>query len=139
MNGLCLQYKLCTQMLGAGSEWAARTVKSLSRASVSIRALYLVLCILSLYLKPCLETLEWVCPGFSFFVNDLVIIVMFLRECIDQVKAWKQGMKAKGLCVNMGKKFMASGINLDVLRDSGKFPCAVVKYVLRAGAKSVSS
>ena len=40
-------------------------------------------------------------------------------------------MDSKGLRVNMGKtKFMASGINLDVLRDSGKFPllCAVLEW-----------
>ena len=37
-------------------------------------------------------------------------------------------MESKGLRVNMGKtKFMASGPDLDVLHDSGKFPCAVCR------------
>ena len=98
--------------------------------SVSTRALYLVRCFLSLYLRPCLETSEWVCtvPWELFFADDLVIIAKSLEECIDRVKAWKEAMESKGLRVNRGKtKFMASGINLDVLRDSGKFPSAVCR------------
>ena len=35
-------------------------------------------------------------------------------------------MEKKGLLVNMGKtKIMESGINLDVLKKSGKYPCGV--------------
>ena len=35
-------------------------------------------------------------------------------------------MERKGLCVNMGKtKMIESGINLDVLKKSGKYPCGV--------------
>ena len=35
-------------------------------------------------------------------------------------------MEQKGLRVNMGKtKIMESGINLDVLKKSGKYPCGV--------------
>ena len=35
-------------------------------------------------------------------------------------------MEKKGLRVNMGKtKIMESGINLDVLKKSGKYPCGV--------------
>ena len=56
------------------------------------------------------------------FADDLVIVA----TSIARVKAWKEGMEAKGLRVNMGKtKFMASGVDLDVLHDSGKFPCGV--------------
>ena len=74
-------------------------------------------------------------PWELFFADDLVIIAKSLEECIDRVKAWKEAMESKGLRVNMGKtKFMASGINLDVLRDSGKFPCAVC----RTGVGNVS-
>ena len=35
-------------------------------------------------------------------------------------------MEAKGLRVNMGKtKIMVSGVNLQTLKDSGKYPCSV--------------
>ena len=35
-------------------------------------------------------------------------------------------MEKKGLCVNMGKtKIKESGINLDVLKKSGKYPCSI--------------
>lgn len=40
-------------------------------------------------------------PWELFFADDLVIIATY--ECIDRVKAWKQDMEAKGICVNMGK------------------------------------
>ena len=44
-------------------------------------------------------------------------------------------MEKKGLRVNMGKtKVLVSGANLNVLKDSGKFPCAVC----RSGAGSNS-
>ena len=70
-------------------------------------------------------------PWKLLFADDLVIIATSLEECIDRVKAWKEAMESKVIRVNMGKtKFMASGINLDVIRDLSKFPCAVVKYVL---------
>ena len=43
-----------------------------------------------------------------------------------KVKTWKTEMEKKGLRVNMGKtKIMESGINLDVLKKSGKYPCGV--------------
>ena len=61
-----------------------------------------------------------------FFADDLVIIATSLEECVERVKAWKEGLESKGLHVNMTKtKFMASGLGLDILQDSGKFPCAV--------------
>ena len=51
-----------------------------------------------------------------------------LEECVERVKAWKEGLESKGLHVNMTKtKFMASGLGLDILQDSGKFPCAVCR------------
>ena len=43
-----------------------------------------------------------------------------------KVQTWKTEMEKKGLRVNMGKtKIMESGINLDVLKKSGKYPCGV--------------
>ena len=56
------------------------------------------------------------------------IIATSLEECVERVKAWKEGLESKGLHVNMTKtKFMASGLGLDNLQDSGKFPCAVCR------------
>ncbi|MEW8547728.1 MAG: hypothetical protein AB2693_29825, partial [Candidatus Thiodiazotropha sp.] len=41
-------------------------------------------------------------------------------------ETWKTGMEKKGLRVNMGKtKIIVSGLNLDLLRKSGKYPCGV--------------
>ena len=49
-------------------------------------------------------------------------------EGVARVKVWKEGMEKKGLHVNMKKTmFMASGFELDVLKDSGKYPCAVCR------------
>ena len=65
-------------------------------------------------------------PWELFFADDLVIIATSLEECVERVKAWKEGLESKGLHVNMTKtKFMASGLGLDILQDSGKFPCVV--------------
>ena len=67
-------------------------------------------------------------PWELFFADDLVIIATSLEECVEHVKAWKEGLESKGLHVNMTKtKFMASGLGLDILQDSGKFPCAVCR------------
>ena len=49
-----------------------------------------------------------------------------MEELLVKVKTWKTEMEKKGLRVNMGKtKIMESGINLDVLKKSGKYPCGV--------------
>ena len=67
-------------------------------------------------------------PWELFFADDLVIIATSLAECVERAKAWKEGLESKGLYVNMIKtKFMASGLGLDILQDSGKFPCAVCR------------
>ena len=48
------------------------------------------------------------------------------EELLVKVKKWKTEMEKKGLRVNMGKtKIMECGINLDVLKKSGKYPCGV--------------
>ena len=60
-----------------------------------------------------------------------------LEECITKLKAWKNGMENRGLRVNMKKTiFMISGAGLDVLRDSGAFPCVVCRSGV--GANSIS-
>ena len=54
------------------------------------------------------------------------IVADSLEKCVAKVKAWKEGLESKGLRVNMKKTmFMASGPKMDVLRESGKYPCAV--------------
>ena len=69
-----------------------------------------------------------VVPWELFFADDFVIIATSLEECVERVKAWKEGLESKGLHVNMTKtKFMASGLGLDILQDSGKFPCALCR------------
>ena len=67
-------------------------------------------------------------PWELFFADDLVIIATSPEECVERVKAWKEGLESKGLHVSMTKtKFMASELGLDILQDSGKFPCAVCR------------
>ena len=49
-----------------------------------------------------------------------------MEELLVKVQTWKTEMEKKGLRVNMGKtKIVESGINLDVLKISGKYPCGV--------------
>ena len=51
-----------------------------------------------------------------------------LNELLEKLKTWKKGMEAKGLKANMTKtKLMISGPELNLLRDSGKYPCAVCR------------
>ena len=58
--------------------------------------------------------------------DDLMISTGSMEELLVKVKTWKTEMEKKGLRVNMGKtKIMESGINLDVLKKSGKYPCGV--------------
>ena len=71
------------------------------------------------------------------YADDLAVIADTLDECITKLKAWKNGMENKGLRVNTKKtKFMISGAGLDVLCDSGAFPCAVCRSGV--GANSIS-
>ena len=49
-----------------------------------------------------------------------------MEELLVKVQTWKTEMEKKGLRVNMEKtKIMESGINLDVWKKSGKYPCGV--------------
>ena len=36
-------------------------------------------------------------PWELFFADDLVIIATSLEECVERVKAWKEGLESKGL------------------------------------------
>ena len=66
------------------------------------------------------------CPWELLYADDLMISAESMEELLVKVHTWKTEMEKKGLRVNMGKtKIMESGINLDVLKKSGKYPCGV--------------
>ena len=66
------------------------------------------------------------CPWELLYAGDLMISAESMEELLVKVQTWKTEMEKKGLRVNMGKtKIMESGINLDVLKKSGKYPCGV--------------
>ena len=66
------------------------------------------------------------CPWELLYADDLVIMDESLEGLQHKVQMWKSGMEEKGLRVNMGKtKVMISGPQLNVLKKSGKHPCAV--------------
>ena len=44
---------------------------------------------------------RFVVPWELFFADDLVIIATSLEECVERIKAWKEGLESKGLHVNM--------------------------------------
>ena len=99
------------------------TVRSLVLEWVFIRALFLAPCSLSLCLSREFRT---GCPWELLYADDLMISAGSMEELLVKVKTWKTEMEKKGLRVNMGKtKIMESGINLDVLKKSGKYPCGV--------------
>ena len=67
-------------------------------------------------------------PWKLLYAEDLAVMADSLEECIARLKVWKEGMEGKGLRVNMKKtKFMVLGRGLDLLPDSGAFPCAVCR------------
>ena len=60
------------------------------------------------------------------YADDLMISAGSKEELLVKVKTWKTEIEKKGLRVNMGKTMtIESGINLDVLKKSGKYPCGV--------------
>ena len=66
------------------------------------------------------------CPWELLYADNLMISAESMEELLVKVQTWKTEMEKKGLCVNMGKtKIMEFGINLDVLKKSGKYPCGV--------------
>ena len=74
-------------------------------------------------------------PWELLYADDLVIIADSLEELIARFKVWKAGMQQKGLGVSMPKTvFMISGADLDVLVDSGKYPCSVCRKGVMANS-----
>ena len=78
-------------------------------------------------------------PWELLYADDLVVIADTLEECITKPKAKKNGMENRGLRVNMKKtRFMISGVELYMLRDSVAFPCAVCRSGVGANSISLS-
>ena len=65
-------------------------------------------------------------PWEDLYADDLVIIAESLEKCVRRLLTWKKAMEKKGLRVNAGKtKVMICGTGLDLLQNSGEFPCAI--------------
>ena len=59
------------------------------------------------------------------YAEDMVLIT-YTQDCICKLKAWVAGMESKGLHVNMKMTTsLVCGVGHDVLKKSGKYPCAV--------------
>ena len=89
------------------------------------RVRYLALSYSSLFSKLCPVTGT---PWELLYADDLVISAETEEGLKMKLNKWKTEMEAKGLRVNMGKtKIMVSGVNLQTLKDSGKYPCSVCR------------
>ena len=65
-------------------------------------------------------------PWELLYADYLVKMAATLDECIARLRIWKTCMQSKGPRVMMKKiTFLISGIGLDLLKDSGKYHCAV--------------
>ena len=66
------------------------------------------------------------CPLELLYADDLMISAKSIAELLVNLKTWKSEMEKKGLRVNMGKtKIMVSGMDLNLLKKSGKDPFGV--------------
>ena len=67
-------------------------------------------------------------PWELLYADDLVISAETEEGLKMKLNKWKIEMEVKGLRINMGKtKIMVSGVNLQTLKDSGKYPCSVCR------------
>ena len=67
-------------------------------------------------------------PWELLYAVDLVIIAETGDELRMKLIKWKTNLEAKDVRVNMRKtKIMISGVELQTLRDSGKYPCSVCR------------
>ena len=65
-------------------------------------------------------------PWELLYADDLALLAESLQDLEHMYVAWKQGMEAKGLRVNINKtKVMVSQRGLKPHNKSGKFPCGV--------------
>ena len=68
------------------------------------------------------------CPWEMLYADDLVIVSDSVQGLSERITSWKKHLENKGLRVNMKKtKVLCSGRNLDVLQDTGKWPCGVCR------------
>ena len=75
------------------------------------------------------------CPWELLYADDLVIVDETMEKVVDRLKVWKDNLEAKGLRVNLSKtKVMVSGPELQTLKDSGQYPCAVCRNGVRCNA-----
>ena len=67
-------------------------------------------------------------PWELLYSDDLVISAETEEGLKMKLNKWKTEMEAKGVRVNLGKtKIMVSGVNLQTLKDSGKYACSVCR------------
>ena len=65
-------------------------------------------------------------PWEGLYADDLVIIAESHVDCIRRLLNWKEAIEEKGLRVNAGKtNIMICGMGLELLQNSGEFPCVV--------------
>ena len=58
--------------------------------------------------------------------DDLMVSAQSMDELLAKLRTWRSELEKKGLRVNIGKtKLMVSGLNLDLLKKSGKYICSV--------------
>ncbi|XP_048579357.1 uncharacterized protein LOC125560947 [Nematostella vectensis] len=75
------------------------------------------------------------CPWELLYADNLVISSDSLDTLLAKLRIWKQGLESKGLRVNMSKtKILMSGPDLNSLRDSRKFHCAVCRKGVRSNS-----
>ena len=64
------------------------------------------------------------CPWELLYADDLMTSAESIVDLPVNLKTWKSVMEKNGLQVDMGKiKIMLTGINLDLLKTSGKDLC----------------
>ena len=79
------------------------------------------------------------CPWELLYADDLMISAGFMsmEELLIKLKTWKSEIKNMGLQVNMGNtKVMVSGLDLDLLKKFGKYPCSVCQRGVGSNAIS---
>ena len=75
-------------------------------------------------------------PWELFYADDLCLIAETEEKLIQRVQCWKDGMEARGHCINMNKiKFMHSKVKNEQAENTGKWPCGVCRKGV--GANSI--
>ena len=131
--GLCGLCRLCTTTPEVKLQPTTLTVMNLGLKLDFIKVQYLVLSYSSLCSKLC--HVSSALGHELLYADDLVIIAETEDELKMKLIKRKTNLEAKGLRVSMGKtKIMVSGVDLQMLKDSGKYPCSVCRKVLRSNS-----